>query len=214
MLVVAMLGARFVPSLAINVPDEALLDLDRLAVTAWSARDTGPGRGKRGRIVVAASAMDRLVASASRTVAAGSLAVAVAAAVASPLLLADATLDLDRIGARALVFLCGASLLLSARSYRHTLARLFLRLAGLACWTAFAIHMLATDAVGNLGWTVGALVVLGVVVLAAAIATGRGWRSVWWSRRAEVAETMAGAFALGAAVVAAGLFRILWEITS
>ena len=47
LLVLAMLGARFAPSLAIAVPDEALLDLDRLAVTAWSARDTTSGR--RGR---------------------------------------------------------------------------------------------------------------------------------------------------------------------
>ena len=36
----SMMAARFAPSLAVDVPDEALLDLDRLAVTAWSARDT------------------------------------------------------------------------------------------------------------------------------------------------------------------------------
>ena len=39
----SMMAARFAPSLAIDVPDEALLDLDRLAVTAWSARDTSEG---------------------------------------------------------------------------------------------------------------------------------------------------------------------------
>jgi hypothetical protein len=55
---------------------------------------------------------------------------------------------------------------------------------------------------------------LGVVALVAAVATGRGWRSVWWSRRAEVAESLCGSFAFAAAVVAAGVFRRLWEMTS
>ena len=45
-----------------------------------------------------------------------------------------------------------------------------------------------------------------------AVATGRGWRSAWWSRRAEVAEGLAGAGAIAALVVASGLFRALWEI--
>ena len=49
-LVVAMLAARFVPVLAVDVPDQYLLDLERLAVTAWSARDRPVGR--RGRIIV------------------------------------------------------------------------------------------------------------------------------------------------------------------
>ena len=58
------------------------------------------------------------------------------------------------------------------------------------------------------------VVALGAVALAAAIATGRGWRSVWWSRRAEVAESLCGSLAFAAAVVAAGVFRRLWEMTS
>jgi hypothetical protein len=45
-----------------------------------------------------------------------------------------------------------------------------------------------------------------------AVATGRGWRSAWWSRRAEVAEGLAGAGTIAALVVASGLFRTLWEI--
>jgi hypothetical protein len=57
-------------------------------------------------------------------------------------------------------------------------------------------------------------VALGLVVVAAAVATGRGWRSIWWARRAEVAESLSGSMAFAAAVVAAGVFRRLWEITS
>ena len=55
---------------------------------------------------------------------------------------------------------------------------------------------------------------LGVLVIVVAVAVGRGWRSAWWSRRAEVAEGFCVAFALASLVVAAGWFRVLWEIAS
>ena len=55
---------------------------------------------------------------------------------------------------------------------------------------------------------------LAFLVLMVAVALGRGWRSAWWSRRAEIAEAVCGAFAVGAVVVAVGLFRHLWELTS
>ena len=48
----------------------------------------------------------------------------------APLLLADATFSMDRIGARCLVGFAGAALLLAARSYRHAAARALLRTAG------------------------------------------------------------------------------------
>ena len=209
----AMMAARFAPSLAIDVPDEALLDLDRLAVTAWSARDSQRG-GRRGRIVVGADAMERLVHRASRIVTGAAATVLVTMVVASPLLLRSATIDLDRIGARCLVFFAGCSLLLAARSYRHAPARALLRLAGLAALTSLAVHLVAGPGAPLLGSFFYVVVGLGAIALAAAVATGRGWRSVWWSRRAEVAESLCGSFAFASAVVAAGVFRRLWEITS
>jgi peptidoglycan/LPS O-acetylase OafA/YrhL len=209
----AMMASRFAPSLAIDVPDEALLDLDRLAVTAWSARDSG-GRGRRGRIVVAGEAITHLVHRASRTVTAAAAAILVVMAVSAPLLLRSADIDLDRIGARCLVFFAGASVLLAARSYRHATARALLRLAGLAAWAALAVHLVATTGGAHLDAFFYVAVALGTVAVAAAVATGRGWRSVWWARRAEVAESLSGSLAFAAAVVAAGVFRRLWEITS
>ena len=209
----SMMAARFAPSLAIDVPDEALLDLDRLAVTAWSARDA-QRKGRRGRIVVNAEAMERLVHRASRIVTGASVAIMVVTLTAGPLLLHSATIDLDRIGARCLVLFAGLSLLLAARSYRHAAARVFLRLAGLGALAALAQHLVAGSDAGHLDTFAYAAVCLGAVALAAAVATGRGWRSVWWSRRAEVAESVCGSFAFAAAVVAAGVFRRLWEITS
>jgi peptidoglycan/LPS O-acetylase OafA/YrhL len=134
--------------------------------------------------------------------------------VATPLHLATATIDLDRIGARCLAFFVGAGLLLAARSYRHVAARRLLRVGGLSCWL-WLVAFLVQDASPR--WTaagLGVVLVLGALCLAAAVATGRGWRSVWWSRRAELAEGLCGSFALAATVVASGFFRSLWEITS
>ncbi len=213
LLFLSMMAARFAPSLAIDVPDEALLDLDRLAVTAWSARDS-TRKGRRGRIVVAADAMERLVHRASRIVTGASVAILVIVLVSSPLLLHSASIDLDRIGARCLVFFAGCSLLLAARSYRHAAARALLRLAGLGALVSLAVHLVAGPGAGHLSSFFYVVVALGVIALAAAVATGRGWRSVWWSRRAEVAESMCGSFAFASAVVAAGVFRRLWEMTS
>jgi hypothetical protein len=210
---VAMMAARFAPSLAVDVPDEALLDLDRLAVTAWSARDTRRG-SRRARIVVGADAMERLVHRASRIVTAASVAILVVVVVGSHLLLASATIDLDRIGARCLVFFAGCSLLLAARAYRHAAARALLRLAGLAALLSLGVDLVRGPGAGRLDTFFYVVVALGVIALAAAVATGRGWRSVWWSRRAEVAESFCGSFAFAAAVVAAGVFRRLWEVTS
>lgn len=209
----SMMAARFAPSLAIDVPDEALLDLDRLAVTAWSARDTKKN-GRRGRIVVAGDAMERLVHRASRIVTGAAVAIFVVVTVSSPLLLHAADIDLDRIGARCLVFFAGCSLLLAARSYRLARARALLRLAGLSALTSLAVHLVTGAGAPHVDIFFYVVVALGVIALAAAVATGRGWRSVWWSRRAEVAESMCGSFAFAAAVVAAGTFRRLWEMTS
>ena len=63
------------------------------------------------------------------------------------------------------------------------------------------------------GWCSGALGVAAVLVVVA-VAVGRGWRSAWWSRRAEVAEGLCGAFALASLFVATGWFRRLWEMAS
>jgi peptidoglycan/LPS O-acetylase OafA/YrhL len=128
------------------------------------------------------------------------------------MLLEVANLPVDRIGARVLVGLTGAALVLAARSYRHPTARALLRAAGLTCWAALLVAMIGLLEPGQaiaLGLAATCLAALAVVV---AVATGRGWRSAWWSRRADVAEGLAGAGAIAALVVASGLFRTLWEI--
>ncbi len=149
----------------------------------------------------------RLVAAAAGTI----LVVALATA---PLLLWSATLPVDRVGARLEVGLVGAGLLLAARSYRQPVARGLLRLAGLVCWSALATYAAPRLSQGQLLTVSLVATGLGVVVVIVAMATGRGWRSAWWSRRAEVAEALCGSSALAVVLVASGFFRHLWEMTS
>ncbi|MDO9457854.1 hypothetical protein [Nocardioides sp.] len=210
-LVVAMLASRFVPVLAVDVPDQYLLDVERLAVTAWSARDRPTGR--RGRILVPRGAVADVAARGSRTVTAACVAILVVATVSAVMLLRETSVWVDVLGARLEVGLAGAALLLAARSYRHAAARALLRAAGLACWLTLLVGWVVT---GDTGWAtaVSSLSIgLGALLVLVAVALGRGWRSAWWSRRAEIAESVCGALAMGSVVVAAGIFRLLWELT-
>jgi hypothetical protein len=212
LLALALLGARFVPGLAVDVPDQYLVDFERLAVTAWSARDRGPRR--RVRSIVPIVAVADLADRGARMVAASCAAILVVAATTAPLLLWTAVLPVDRVGARLEVLLVGAGLLLAARSYRQTAARILLRAAGIACWLSLAVYLAPRLSSGQLLAVSLGSVALGLLVVLAAMATGRGWRSAWWSRRAEVAEALCGSSALAVVLVASGFFRHLWELTS
>ncbi|WP_367919369.1 hypothetical protein, partial [Nocardioides ginsengisoli] len=211
----AVLAARFVPEVAVDVPDQYLLDLERLAVTAWSARERPKGR--RGRIVVPPQAVQAVAARGTRTVTAATAAILAVVAVSAPLLLATADLPLDRTGARCLVGFGGAALLFAARSYRHVLAGRLLRLAGVFALVVLAVVVLGIAGPGTTG-PVGLIAVLSILLAAAlvlvAVLVGRGWRSAWWARRAEIGEAICGAAAVGSVVVAVGFFRFLWEATS
>jgi len=210
-LLVAMLAARFVPSYAVDVPDQYLIDLDRLAVTAWSARARPPGR--RGRIVVPSSTVAEVAASAARMMTAAAGAIAVAVVLASALLLTRVEPEVDRVGVQCLVFFAGASLLLTGRSHRHLGPRVLLRLAGLTAWVSLVALGLTGMSEPRRAALLGLAIALGLVLIVIAVATGRGWRSVWWSRRAEVAEGLSAAAALASVVVSTGLFRTLWEMS-
>lgn len=212
LLVGALLAVRFVPGLAVDVPDQYLIDLERLAVTAWSAREQPPG--KRGRSIVPLDTVGDVAARGTRLVTAASTAVLVVSVLSAPLLLSTATLSVDRIGARCLVGFAGAGLLLAGRSYRHAAARVLVRAAGLGCWAALLAVLLPELPGGTARWFVLGAVGLAVALLVVAVAVGRGWRSAWWSRRAEVAESLSVACALASVFVAVGWFRDLWELAS
>lgn len=209
LLVLAMLAPRFVPGFAVDVPDQMLIDVERLAVTAWSARERPTGR--RGRTVVPAATVHEVAARGARTVTAASAGVLSVLLLAAPGVLSAVDEPADVVGARLLVFLAGGAVLLAARSYRHRLARVLLRVGGLGCWVALLLDLAPALGAGAGWWLALGAVLVGVLVVLAAVATGRGWRSAWWSRRAEVLEGLTAALALACLVPASGLFRHLWE---
>ncbi|WP_340539243.1 hypothetical protein [Nocardioides sp. GXZ039] len=211
LLLVAMLAARFVPVIAVDVPDQYLLDLERLAVTAWSARERPSGR--RRRIVVPHQAVTAVVARGARLVTAACVAILVIGTVSAVMLLQEATVWIDLIGARLEVLFAGGGLLLAARSYRHAAARALLRIAGLGCWAALLVAVVPGLGPTQINLLSFGALAIGALLVLVGVAAGRGWRSAWWSRRAEVAEGICGAFAVGSLVLAAGFFRVLWEIT-
>ncbi|MCB0906826.1 MAG: hypothetical protein KDB63_06885 [Nocardioidaceae bacterium] len=211
-LVAAMLATRLVPALAVDVPDQLLVDLERLAVTAWSARERP--RGRRGRAVVPTGMVADVADRGGRIVTAGAVAIAVVTVAAARGLLVTADVPVDRVGARLLVVLVGAVLLLAARHHRHRLARACLRVGGVLAWLAVTAGIVDRLDERQAWWLVAAATVVAVVLVVASVATGRGWRSAWWSRRAELVEVVAGSVAVASVVVSSGLFRHLWEIAS
>jgi hypothetical protein len=212
LLVVAMLAARVVPNLAIDVPDQLLIDLERLAVTAWSARERP--RGRRGRAVASPAAVAAVAARGTRLITAAAVAIASVAVASAPMLLDVVGRDIDLIGARCLVFFVGSALLLAGRSYRHTAARALLRVGGLGCWAWLAADLLTTQEGARVAALAGCAIGLAAILVVVAVATGRGWRSAWWARRAEVAEVLSASAAIASVFVATGLFQRVWELTS
>ena len=182
-----MLAVRFVPGLAVDVPDQFLIDIERLAVTAWSARDRPAGR--RGRIVVPRPAVAAVAERGTRTIVAASAAIAAVAGLSAPLLLATPTCRSTGSARAAWSASSGAALLLAARSYRNTRPRAPCSgSAGLVCWVSVAVVLFGLLDDTGLGLVVGGAIGLAALLVVVAVAVGRGWRSAWWSRRAEVAE--------------------------
>jgi hypothetical protein len=216
LLTLCVLAARLVPAFAIDVPDQMLIDLEKLAVTAWSARDRTAGR--RGRMVIPEAGISDLMARGWRIVDAATAGILMIVVVSLPSLNAavnrGADRDIDRYGVLALAFFAGASFLLAARSYRHALAAGMLRAAGVYAWVVLAVLALRDRPDADLMLVAVVALVLACGVLASAVATGRGWRSVWWARKAEVAEVLCGSGAVAAFFVASAVFRHMWEFTS
>ncbi len=200
---------------AIDVPDQFLIDLERLAVTAWSARE--PPSGKRAARSCRSTPSARSPVHGTRLVTAACVAIArgrrgrrtPAAGHCHPA---------DRPHRRPL----------PGRLHRRRAAARGPRATGTrrpaACcvrrgWAAgsrCSSCCSATCPTGTARWRrrwgrSRSAVVLVVV----AVAVGRGWRSAWWSRRAEVAETLSVAFALASVVGRrSGGSARLWELAS
>jgi len=141
--------------------------------------------------MVPVGAVAEVAARGARTLAAAAGAVLLLVALAAPLLLQTADLAVDRVGARLVVGLGGASLLFAARSYRYAWPRGLLRAAGLWCLLCDLVVLLPQAQGGAAVALVAATVVVALGVLAAAVATGRGWRSVWHPGCSHIPTTLA-----------------------
>lgn len=210
-LVVAVLTARFLPALVVDVPDHVLLDFARLAVTAWTAREQ-PRRSFRG--VVREEDVKEVAARAMRLVGATTIITAVAVAVAGGYLLLADTDGARRVGVLVTCGFAGAALVLGGRQLRAATARRWQRSTGTVLLAATTVFVLL--ALGD-GWrtaVAAAAVLLGIVLAVVARAVGRGWSSVWWSRTAEIAEGFAFVVVVGSLPLAVGLVDWMRLLTS
>jgi hypothetical protein len=106
-----------------------------------------------------------------------------------------------------MVVAAGISLTLGARSFRARIPRTALRIAG-GLVLAPSIGLVVVDS--GLSWQPTAAAVAtvsGVLVTVAGLALGRGWRSVWWGRIAEIFDTLSVVAVIGAIPLATGLFE-------
>lgn len=203
---------RLLPSAVVVVPDDALLELDRLSVTAWSAREEGR-RPPRSRVLagdVLATLRRGTRLHSSSAVAAAS----VAAASALALLLGPTPGGLAVPGAFALVVLLAAGQALLSRTLRHRTAKLaLLASAGVCAATAVALAVRGLGAGGGVALAL-VLAAGGAAAVLVATAFGRGWRSVRWARFGDGLEGLCVALALPAALLAAGGWEWFRQLTS
>ena len=209
----AVVGARLLPYTVVDVPDQALLDLDRLAVTAWSARER-PRGSRRRRTMVRFDGVAALVRRGLRLVAAGTVVIAVVVATTGPLLTLEAGRDLAGMSALVMVGLGAGALALVARSFRSALPRVALRLSATS-----TLAFLGLDVLHEFGrttdWVVFAAgAVAALLVTMAGVSIGRGWRSVWWARVADLVEGLSIVCVVAAVPLASGFFDAVRAFTA
>ncbi|MGH8867348.1 MAG: hypothetical protein ACRDYU_05045 [Actinomycetes bacterium] len=196
-----VLGVRLIPSLVVDVPDEALLELDRLSVTAWSAHEQRRRRGWR-RLRTADVA--DLVGRGRRVHRVALLWAAALGALGALATAAARGTDIAFYGSPVLVGCVAVALPLMARTVRDDVGGTALRVGGgLVALAGLAVTAASVDPLGR-AVTVGAVTLLGVVTVVSAVALGRGWRSVRWGRSADLLEGLAVTLVVPATLVASG----------
>ncbi|GAB3447966.1 hypothetical protein GCM10027517_32450 [Phycicoccus ginsengisoli] len=202
---------RLLPSLGFELPDEQLVDVDRLATTIWTARVQQVRRFRRLR----PREVDGAFHEARQAVAAGTVWSCLVVTVALTVLVA--TPGRSALAAWGAVGLCAAVTLAlgyQSRAVRDRLPRTaMLAAAGVAA-------LLGTYAAGaRLGdaWGFALLALatlLGLVAVGSAVALSRGWHSTRLSRLADLLESFAVVLSLPLSVVAADGIEAFRRLTS
>lgn len=198
----AVTATRMLPRLAIDVPDEQLIDADKMAATTWSLRGAPTSR----RVRIRTPEVEATVLGGRRLLDAAAVVASCVVAAAAVALPVDPFPGWERWLAFATGGLAGVALLLGSRAFAGGLPRLALRLGGLFAVAAGAGGALAAASdVGRLGIAAGCFA-LALPVAFAAAALGRGWRTVWWARLGDAVESLVVALVFPAALIAAGTF--------
>lgn len=201
---------RALPSASLDVDPTQLLDTDRLSTTIWSVRERHAARRRR----VTGSDVRDQVTQARSVVSVGTAYLALVAAVGGWVLALTPPLSTLAPWSRWAVLVAAALAFgYQSRHVRDRLAR-YTMLGGAASLAASASVALV-DWDGGWRWPlVGAMVLLGVVGVVAAVAIAGGWASPRLSRSADRLEALAIVTVLPFGVVAAGAVEALRRLTS
>ncbi|MDU0312359.1 hypothetical protein RKE38_01570 [Phycicoccus sp. M110.8] len=202
---------RLLPSLGFDLPDEQLVDVDRLATTIWTARVQQVRRFRRLR----PREVDGVFLEARETVAAGTVWGCLVAAVALTVLVV--TPGRSALATWGAVGLCAAvtfALGYQSRTVRDRLPRTaMLTTAGVAALLGtYAAGARLADSWGFLLLALATL--LGLVAVGSAVALARGWHSTRLSRLADLLESFAVVLSLPLAAVAADGIEAFRRLTS
>ncbi|MGQ0624020.1 MAG: EsaB/YukD family protein [Sporichthyaceae bacterium] len=206
----AVAVARLVPQIAVDVPDEQLLDAERMSATTWSARAFPPAR----KVRIRTREVARTVESGRRLLDAGALGAAGTAAAAALALALDPGPGWTQWPAYATGALAGIALAACSRSYRGIGTRLALRIGGLIAVLAGVGGVFAASSSVALYCIGAGAAVLAIPVLGAALALGKGWRSVWWARLGDGVEGLCVMGVFPVAMAAAGAFNHFRQMLS
>lgn len=201
---------RLLPSYSIDVPDEQLLDVDRLSVTAWAARTTRRPASRRIRL----TDIQETVGHAQRLVSTAAVALAVLAAVLGGVVLGAAGTGLPRLGAAIEIVLVAIALGLLPRSARSALDKGAPRLAAAVALLELALFVAERGSAQVATLSAAALLGTGLVALISATALAGGWLSVRGSRLADAAESLCVVLALPAALIAVDAIATFRQLTS
>jgi hypothetical protein len=200
---------RALPVLSLSVPDEQLVDLahvSRTAPTVRGARPRGLGRVNERQVA-------RTVGQAEVRSDAGVLLVCLLPPLlVPPVLTAAPAGSVPGWGALALVVALVAALALQPRAARGDVARWAPRVA--AAIVLVEVALLAGDRLGPLPVTAAVGLLLALLCALLALPLARGWRSVGFSRLADLVENLGVVLALPAALVAVDMIETLRRMTS
>ncbi len=205
------IAVRLLPGLGLEVPDEQLVDVERLSTTVWSAREVRAPRRRRVRVEEIATQFRH----ARDIVAAGTVWASAVAPLATAVLLATGGRGaVARWGAFALCLLLALAMGYQSRSVRDRLPRYALLTSATVLVLEAVVALRQVGGLDTLLVAIGVLVATGALVLAGSVALGRGWHSTRLSRLADALEGVAVVLSLPAAIVAADGIEAFRRMTS